>query len=365
MIPLSVPVVEGNAWKYVKECLDTSWVSSAGSYVDRFEKGLAELTGAVRAVACVNGTAALHLALKEAGVGPGDRVLVPALSFIATANAVEYCGATPVFVDCEPKRMNMDPALLEAALESVPAKAVVVTHLLGYPADMSRIAAAAKKRGAALIEDAAESVGSKLDGRHTGCFGLAGCLSFNGNKIITCGGGGALVTMDADLGVRSKHLTEQAKTDEIEYLHDRVGYNYRLTNLAAALGVSQLELLPDRLRGRRTMAAWYADRIDAPLEPVDENVEWNRWLFSVQFENRKTRLAALAALSAAGIQARPVFHPLPALEPFKRTAAGEFPESVKAHDTVLNIPSSANLTEADADAVAAALKPFPIVRLLA
>lgn len=364
MIPLSAPVVEGNAWAYVKECLDTSWVSSAGAFVGRFESGLAALTGAARAVACVNGTAALHLALRNAGVGPGDRVAVPALSFVATANAAAYCGAEPVFVDCEPGRFNMDTGALEDALAGGRLKAVVVTHVLGYPADMPRILAAA---GAVpVVEDAAESVGSRLDGRHTGTFGVAGCLSFNGNKIITCGGGGAVLSSDAAFAARCKHQGEQAKTDEVEYLHDDVGYNYRMTNLLAALGLSQLELLPERLKRREAASRWYRDRLPSvPLAPIGPGVDWNRWLFSVQFEDRASRLAALKALSAAGVQSRPLFHPLPSLPPYARPGMPAFPQARRAHDTVLNLPSSPNLTEGQVDAVCAVLKAFSPIRLLA
>lgn len=366
MIPLSAPVVEGNAWAYVKECLDTSWVSSAGAFVGRFEEGLASLTGAARAVACVNGTAALHLALEAVGVRPGDKVVVPALSFIATANAVRYCGAEPVFVDCEPERFNIDLGPLEAALRESGVRALVVTHLLGYPARMPRILELARARGVPVIEDAAESVGSRLDGTHTGSFGAAGCLSFNGNKIVTCGGGGAVVTSDPALGARCKHLSEQAKTDETEYLHDDVGYNYRLTNLSAALGLSQLETLPARLERRARAARWYADRLPGvPVAAVPAGVEWNRWLFSVQFDDRAARVRALEALKAARIQSRPLFHPLPSLPPYARAGAGSFPQSHKAHDTVLCVPSSANLAEHEVDSVCAVLRRFPVRRLLA
>ncbi|UPT74562.1 MAG: aminotransferase class I/II-fold pyridoxal phosphate-dependent enzyme [Elusimicrobiota bacterium] len=368
MIPLSVPSLEKSAWKYVKECLDTGWVSSAGPFVGRFEEKTARFTGAGHAVAAVNGTAALHAALRLAGAGPGVDVLVPALTFIATANAASYTGARLVFVDCEPNRFNMDLGLLDAALAARPRgrKAVVMaTHILGYPMDMKRTLEIAKRRGAVVVEDAAESIGSYWAGRHTGTWGLAGALSFNGNKIITTGGGGMLLTGDRALARRAKHLTQQAKLDGIEYVHDEIGWNYRLTNILAALGVSQMESLPGFLRRRKTISSWYASRLKglAPIEPVEKKAVWNRWLLAVQTPDLAGRDRLLADFEKAGVQARPLWRPVPLQKPYARAKAS-IPEATLAYRTVVNIPSSTSLTERDVETVCRVLRGRALTRLL-
>ncbi len=368
-IPLSVPQIESSAWRYVKDCLDTQWVSSAGPYVGRFESAAARFTGAAHAVAGVNGTACLHTALRLCGVGPGDAVLTPALTFIATANAVSYTGADPIFVDCEPSRFNMDLDKVEAFLKTKKAKRVKVllaTHILGYPMDMDRVGRLARKFDITVVEDAAESIGSYWRGRHTGTFGKAGALSFNGNKIITTGGGGMILTNDATFAKRAKHLTQQAKTAGDEYVHDEIGYNYRLTNIAAALGVSQMESLPKFLKQRQRISRWYAEHLEglAPIEPVEKKAVWNRWLLSVQAVDLKGRDRILAALTAAGIQARPLWRPVPLQAPYRRAASEPIPEAVLAYRSVVNIPSSTSLTEAQVARVAKVLKGLPLARLL-
>ena len=253
VIPNAVPHLAGNEWKYLKECLDTNWVSSVGPFVDRFEREVAAYVGVPHAVATVNGTAALHVALLAAGVRPNDEVLVPALTFIATANAVSYCGAQPVFLDSEEVSWGLDAGKLADFLSRECAvkdgqvinratgrvvRAVLPVHLYGHPFDVDAVLEVAGRYPLTVVEDAAEALGARYRGRAVGCDGLVSCLSFNGNKIITTGGGGMVLTRDEKMAARVRQLTTQARTDAIEYIHEETGYNYRLTNLQAALGVA-------------------------------------------------------------------------------------------------------------------------------
>lgn len=379
LIPLSVPLIAGNAWRYVKDCLDTGWVSSAGAYVGRFETAARRLTGSAHAVAGVNGTACLHAGLRAAGVGPGDSVVVPALTFIATANAVTYCGARPVFVDCEPARFNIDLDRLEDFLENRcrrrrgvlrdpeggRVRAVVPVHTLGFPVDMPRLMAIARRHRLFVLEDAAESIGSLWEGRHTGTFAPAGVLSFNGNKVVTCGGGGLLLTGSASFARRVRHLTEQAKSAPDEYIHDEVGHNYRLTNVLAALGVSQLELLPSFLKRREAAAAAYRRRLPGVfVEPLPPQASWNRWLFAAQASTAAAKKALLARLNAGGCQSRSLWAPVPLQKPYRNHWSTPIPNARRAYATVVNFPSATSLTEADVARVARILRGAPLARLL-
>ncbi|SVD32697.1 uncharacterized protein METZ01_LOCUS385551, partial [marine metagenome] len=272
-VVLHEPRFEGNEWKYVKQCLDTGWVSSAGAFVTRFEEELASFCGVERAVAVVNGTAALHASLHLLGVEAGDEVLVPSLTFVATANAVAYLGAIPHFVDVEPSTLGMDAHRLHEYLEQATEttdrgcrnrrtgrriRALIPMHTFGHPCDLDGLMAVCERFGLAMVEDAAESLGSYYRGQHTGTFGKLGILSFNGNKVITTGGGGAILTNEVALADRAKHLTSTAKrSHQWEFSHDEIGYNYRLPNLNAALGVGQLEHLPEFLRRKRNLASEY------------------------------------------------------------------------------------------------------------
>ena len=272
MIPLSVPTLGGREWEYIKECLDTNWVSSVGPFVDRFEQDVAARVDAGFAVAAVSGTAALHIALLVAGVREEDEVVIPNLTFVATANAVRYCGAHPVLVDLEPDHWQIDTGLvrrfLESDCESVDGElrnrrtgrrvgALMPVHLLGHPCNMDALSELAGTYGLPLVEDASESLGATFDGRPMGTIGDIGCFSFNGNKVITAGGGGMIVTDDEAWAKRAKHLRTQAKCDPIEYDHDEVGYNYRMVNVLAALGCAQLEQLDRFLETKRSIAARY------------------------------------------------------------------------------------------------------------
>ncbi len=271
---LHEPRFGGAEWDYAKECLDTGWVSSAGKYVDKFENILAEYTGAAHAVATVNGTAALHLCLRLAGVEPNDEVLVPALTFVATANAVAYCHAVPHFVDCEERTLGMDPSKLAGYLSEVGEvndgtcrnrlsgrriRAVIPMHTFGHPVEMDELLEVAARFGLVVVEDAAESLGSIFKGRHTGNVGLLAALSFNGNKIVSTGGGGAVLTNDSKLAGLAKHLSTTAKRQHAwEYIHDSTGYNYRLPNINAAIGCAQMEQLPAFLSAKRALVQRYA-----------------------------------------------------------------------------------------------------------
>jgi aminotransferase in exopolysaccharide biosynthesis len=277
-VALHEPTFAGNEWAYLKECLDSTFVSSVGPFVDRFENELAAFTGAKHAIAVVNGTAALHVALQLAGAGPGTEVLVPTLTFVATAAAVTYCGATPHFVEAETSTLGIDPAALREYLAAATEMrggrcvnratgraivALVPMHTFGHPSDIEGLLAVARDYSLALVEDAAESLGSTVLGRHTGTFGLMGTLSFNGNKTVTTGGGGAILTNDPQLAKRLKHITTTAKVPHRwAFTHDEIGYNYRLPNLNAALGCAQLEQLPGFIARKRELFERYRAAFD-------------------------------------------------------------------------------------------------------
>ncbi len=332
VIPLCVPEIHGNEWRYIKECLDTSWVSSVGDYVDRFETELARRTGRRHAVATASGTSALHLALLLAGVQPDDEVLVSTLTFIAPVNAIRYVGAWSVLIDAEPDYWQMDGGKLAEFLarecewsagalrnrtSGRRVRAVLPVHVLGHPADVQPIRDAALRHELTLIEDAAEALGTLYRGRPAGSFGDTACLSFNGNKIITTGGGGALLTDDSRLAARAKYLSTQAKDDPLEYVHHEVGYNYRLTNVQAAMGVAQLEQLDAYVEAKRRIAARYQEALAAVpgIVPMPE-APWalsTFWMFTVLVRESEYGLdsrALLSRLGERGIAARPLWQPL-------------------------------------------------------
>src|ERR1700735_4739355 len=305
-IPLSVPEIRGNEWRYVKDCLDSSWVSSVGSFVDRFEQMVAQQVGTKHAVATVNGTSALHIALLVAGVQPDEEVLVSTLTFIAPVNAIRYVGAWPVFIDAEPDYWQMDPARVVEFLErdcrwtegslynrrtGRRIAAILPVHVLGHPVDLDPIVEVADKFGLRVIEDATEGLGATYKTRSLGSVGDIGCFSFNGNKIITTGGGGMLVTDNEEWARRAKYLTTQAKDDPIEYIHGEVGYNYRLTNLLAAVGCAQMEQLAAYVDAKRRIAARYADKLrDLPGIEAMTSAPWAAstfWMYTILVDREK------------------------------------------------------------------------------
>ncbi len=359
-IPLSEPYLAGNARRYLEECIDTNFVSSVGPFVERFEREVADYVGARYAVACASGTAALHVALRLVGIGVGDEVFVSSFTFIASANPIVYLGGTPVLVDSESTTWNLDPGLVIEELEArirrgapLP-KAVEVVHVLGHPADLEALLRICIHHGIAVIEDAAEALGAtfttgSLAGRHVGTIGRLGCFSFNGNKIITTGGGGMIVTDDATLARMAKHLTTQARVAGRGYFHDEVGFNYRLTNLAAALGVAQLE----ELDGFLVKKAALAQRYDAAfqgcagitLPPRASFAQPSHWLYSILFENSTERDAVLDRLNRAGIEARPLWTPLHLMPPYRKAEMlgdGLVSEGLAARG--LSLPSSVQLS---------------------
>ena len=364
-LPLHEPEFAGNEWAYVKECIDTGWVSSVGSFVDRFERDLCAITGARHAVATCNGTSALHICLLLAGVERGDEVLLPALTFIATANAVSYAGGTPHFVDSEAVSLGVDALALENHLHESAVvegghcsnrhtgariKALVVMHVFGHPCDLDALAAVAARWKLALVEDAAESLGAYRHGRHTGTTGLVSALSFNGNKVVTTGGGGALLTQDPVLAKRAKHLTTTARTPHRwNFLHDEVGYNYRLPNLNAALGCAQLERLTDMVRRKRALAARYARAfVDVPgVQFLHEppGTQSNFWLNAIVLAPPHAALRddLLAALNDAGYMSRPIWTLMHHLPMYAACPRAQLPVAERLEASVINLPSSAKL----------------------
>ncbi|CAA7621691.1 LegC family aminotransferase [Magnetospirillum sp. UT-4] len=348
-VPLHAPRFAGREWDYVKDCLDTGWVSSVGAYVDRFEAMVAEAAGTRFAVATVNGTAALHAALHALGVGPGDAVVCPTLTFVATCNAVAYTGATPLLVDIDPATLAIDPARLRALLagwSGAPVKAVVPVHIFGHPADMDALNAVAAEFGIPVIEDSTEALGSRYRGRRCGSLGLMGTFSFNGNKILTAGGGGMVTTDDESLARRLKHLTTTARAPHAwAFDHDEVGFNYRLPNLNAALGCAQMERLGEFAAAKRRLAALYADLFaDCPgcrLFRPPAFADGIHWLNAVLFDDPADRDRFLAETNAAGLQTRPcwtLMHLTGAHGAAPRMAGLSAAEAVAAR--LVNIPSS-------------------------
>jgi len=374
-IPLAEPVLLGNARRYLLECLDTNFVSSIGPFVERFECEFAERVGSRYAVACASGTAAIHVSMRLLDIGPGDDVIVPTLTFVASANPVRYEGANPILVDVEHRTWNLDPDLVveeierRARLGLRQVRAVEVVHILGRPAEIGKLAEACERHGVALIEDAAESLGAiyvepPLSGRSVGTIGAIGCFSFNGNKVITAGGGGMMVTDDEALARRAKHLTTQARLPGLEYDHDEIGYNYRLTNLAAALGLSQLEELSTLLARKRAIAERY-DReligIAGIQTPTHQNgAQPSHWLYTVLIDERAFGLGwrdVHLALREAAIDTRPIWAPLHLMRPYRdATLLGSGAVAESIFHQALSLPCSANLLEAQQDRVIAAIR---------
>ena len=364
-VALHEPRFRGNEWAYLKECLDSTFVSSVGKFVDRFEDDLATFTGAKRAVAVVNGTAALHVALRLAGVEAGDEVLLPALTFIATANAVAYCQATPHFVDSEERSLGIDAVALREYLSTITEirngqcvnrktgriiRAMVPMHTFGHPVDIDALLAIAHDFHLQLIEDAAESLGSTVGGRHTGTFGLMGILSFNGNKTITTGGGGAILTNDVELGKRAKHITTTAKLPHRwNFVHDEVGFNYRLPNLNAALGCAQLEQLPGFLRDKRRLferyQAAFANVPGVHLVAEPGNCSSNYWLQTLLLDaaHADQRDAVLVATNDAGLMTRPLWALMNRLPMYANAPIAPLPVAESLEQRLINIPSSSGL----------------------
>ena len=376
-IPLAVPEIRGNEWRYVKDCLDTNWVSSVGSYVERFEKMLAQQVGAKHALATVNGTSALHVALLVAGVQPEDEVLVSTLTFIAPVNAIRYVGAWPVFIDAEPAYWQMDPARVVEFLErdcqwkegalynrrtGRRVTAVIPVHVLGHPVDLDPILAVARKFSLKVIEDATEGLGATYKGHALGSLGDIACFSFNGNKIITTGGGGMLVTENEEWAEKAKYLTTQAKNDPIEYVHGEVGYNYRLTNLLAAVGCAQMEQLADYIETKRTIAARYSEKLqNLPGVVPMRSAPWATstfWMYTILIEDETFVMDSrtlMRTLASRKIQCRPLWQPIHQSPAHASKDIMSLPVAEQLARQALSLPCSVGLTESDQNKVIAAL----------
>jgi dTDP-4-amino-4,6-dideoxygalactose transaminase len=362
-IPLAEPCLRGNERAYLDECLRSNYVSSVGPFVERFEHEFAAYVGSAYAVACSSGTAALHVALRVLGVDRDDEVFVPSFTFIASANAVIYLGGRPTFVDSEAQTWNMDPAIVADEIRRrrrlgrpLP-KAIEVVHILGHPANVQPLVELCQEHGITLVEDAAEALGARyrggsLDGRHVGTIGSIGCFSFNGNKVITTGSGGMLVTDDPALARRAKHLTTQARLPGLPYRHDEVGYNYRLSNVSAAIGVAQLEQLDDFLSAKRQIAATYdlalANVARVEIPPDAGWASRSAWLYSPRMTDAALVEHVLKRLIECEIGARPVWPPLHKMALFAGTKLlgdGSVSEAIGA--TAVSLPSSVQLPERD------------------
>jgi aminotransferase in exopolysaccharide biosynthesis len=359
IIPLHEPIFSGNELKYLKECIETTFVSSVGPFVDRFEKMIEEYTGAKKAIVCVSGTNALHIALLLSGVESDDEVITQSLTFIATANAIRYCGANPVFLDVNKKTLGLDPNKLEDFLSKNTniskgnrinkisgkrIKACIPMHTFGHPSEIESIKEICDRYQIVLIEDAAESLGSKYKNKHTGTFGQFGILSFNGNKTITTGGGGMILTNDLKLGERAKHLTTQAKSPHPwEYIHDEIGYNYRMPNLNAALGCAQLENLDVYISKKREIANGYKkffESINISFFSEPENSFSNYWLNAIFLKDRAERDAFLEYTNSHGIRTRPAWRLMNKLIMFQNCVTGDLSNANEIEDTLVNLPSS-------------------------
>ena len=362
-VPLSVPQFIGNEKKYLNECIDTTFVSSVGKFVDRFEEDMAAYTGAKRAVVCVSGTNALHMAMMMAGVERDDEVLTQALTFIATCNAISYIGACPVFIDVDKQTMGLSPDAVKAWLFTHAEvkggqcynkqtgrriKACVPMHTFGHPVRIEELAAICAEWHVELVEDAAESIGSRYKGKHTGLFGKVGVLSFNGNKTITTGGGGMLLFNDEALGAMAKHLTTQAKVPHRwEFRHDHIGYNYRMPNINAALGCAQLEHIEEYVASKRETAKAYEEffrnipEIEFFTEPKDTRS--NYWLNVVILKDKKAQLSFLEYTNDNGVMTRPIWELMNRLPMFENCENDGLQNTIWFADRVVNIPSSVRI----------------------
>lgn len=370
-ISLHAPEIGPEEWQRVRACLERGWISSAGEVTTEFERRIADYVGVRYAVAVSSGTAALHTALMVAGVGPGDEVLVPSLTFVASVNAIAYCGASPVFMDVTPTTWTMD---VEKTVQFLLCEcerrdsqlvnratgrriaAVLPVHILGHPVDMGPLLEAAGD--VPVVEDCAESLGAAYRGRNVGALGSAGCLSFNGSKVVTTGGGGAVLTNSEAWARRARHLTTQARTDPREYIHDEVGYNYRLPAINAAIGTAQIDRLPDLLARKRAIAMRYAAALqDLPDVELMVEAPWGRsiyWLYTVRVnggDGPARRNALLTSLNEAGIEARPLWRPSHLLPMYSAAQRYHLEHAERIYQTAVSLPSSPGLSLEDQERV--------------
>jgi len=362
-IPLAAPLLDGNEKAYVLDCIESSWISSCGKYVEKFERTFADFCGVRHAVSCSSGTAALHVALLALGIRPGDEVIMPTLTFVATANAVTYCGARPRFVDIEPDTWTLDPSLVEAKI-TARTKAIIPVHLYGYVANMGAITEIARRHNLFVVEDAAEAHGAEFRDRRIGSLSDMAAFSFYGNKIIACGEGGMVVTDSEPLARYAGQLRGQGVDSKKRYWFPIVGYNYRMPNLTAAVGLAQLERIDSHLNRRREVASWYRDNLrDVP------GIEWQAakdgrgnvdWLFTITLEEpiRVSRDDVGARLARRGVETRPVFYPMHTLPPYQEMGQedGDFPVADRIARSGLSLPTWVGLQREDVAYVCDALR---------
>ena len=352
-IPVYQPDLSGSEKRYVLECLDSTWISSKGRFIAEFENGCAKFVGAKYGVGVCNGTVALHLALITLGIGPGDEVIVPTLTYIAAVNAITYTGATPVFVDSLPDTWQMDPADVQRKL-TPRTKGIMAVHLYGHPCDMKTLAALAHEHDVFLIEDCAEAFGTRFQGRHVGTFGDIACFSFFGNKTITTGEGGMVITDDKTLFERARHFKGQGLAAQREYWHDVIGYNYRMTNICAAIGLAQLERANEFITKKRQLAQMYREELAGV--PVSLHSEFgeathSHWMISILVENAADRDPLREQLRTAGIETRPLFYPAHTM-PMYATRYQRHPVAENLAWRGINLPSWPGLTRAQVKEIA-------------
>jgi perosamine synthetase len=358
MIPVYRPSIGAREKQYVAEAIDSTWISSKGAFLERFEREFPAYLGAGHGVAAANGTVALHLAFAALGVGPGDEVIVPTLTYVASVNAISYTGATPVFVDSEPEHWNLDPELVERAI-TPRTKAIEVVHLYGHPADMDPILEIARRRRLAVVEDAAEAHGAEHRGRKVGSLGTVGLFSFFGNKIVTTGEGGMLVTSDGELAARARHLRGQGVSPTKTYWHDIVGFNYRMTNVAAAIGCAQLERIEETLAAKRAIAGWYHSHLEG-VDGVTLQTE-APWASSVFWMNcilvePDVRDPLMAYLATEGVETRPFFYPAHALPMYATDQ--HYPVAERLGASGINLPSYPTLQKEEVTRISASIRSF-------
>jgi len=361
MIPVCEPTLQGNELKYVTECIETNWISSGGSFIQKFEKGFADFCGVKHGVACSNGTTALHLALESVGIGKGDEVIIPDFTMMACANAVLYAGAKPVFVDAEKETFNINPKLIEEKI-SGKTKAIMPVHIYGHPCEMDAIKEIAEKHSLLLVEDAAEAHGAEYKGKKCGSFGDTSAFSFYANKIITCGEGG-MVLSDSDEAAEKARLLRNHAFTKNRFVHEEKGYNYRLTNMQAAIGLAQLEKINELVEARRNNAKLYNEFLqgaDGIITPVEKDYAKNvYWMYGIVLENQSAE-SAREQLKKKGVDSRSFFHPSHSQPMFvsgKEQAgiSGEFPVSDWLWDKGLYLPSSSHLTKEQIETIAKAV----------
>ena len=375
MIPLSVPNLSGNEWQYIKDCLDTNWVSSVGAYVNKFENITTEYTKAKYAIATSNGTSAIQIALILAGVKQNELVIAPNITFVASINAIRYMGARPILIDVDEDTWQIDLDLLETFLlenttvekdtcvnkkTNQVVRAIMPVHVLGNMCDMDKLLLLANKYSLKIVEDSTEALGSYYKGKHAGTFGLLGTLSYNGNKLITTGGGGMILTDNEELAKKAKHLTTQAKAKADEYFHDEVGYNFRLVNILAAMGVAQMEQLPVFLNKKSEIASYYDSKLSKIEgffnQKVSKNVNPNLWLYTVKLPDTKK---LLNYLKDKKIEARPFWIPMNQLPANDGDAfVNESDISNKVYQSCISLPCSTNITDAELEIVVSNIYKF-------